>query len=67
MSDDKDYKTAAQFLVKMMETQGVSCSTMENGHLLMFKRAWLQNLLDSHPNNESLSIFIERLDFKKAN
>jgi hypothetical protein len=67
MSDEKDKQEAAQFFLKMAETQGVACSTVSDGHTLLFKREWLQNLLDAHPNNDRICIFIKRPDFKQAN
>lgn len=67
MSDEKDKQDAAEFFAKMVETQGVACSTVSDGHVLLFKREWLQNLLDQYPDRERLSIFIKRPDFKKAN
>ena len=67
MSDEKDKQDAAEFFVKMVETQGVAVSTVSDGHVMMFKRAWLQNLLDQYPDREQISIFIKRPDFKSAN
>jgi hypothetical protein len=67
MSDEIDEKKAAKHLLDVMELQGISCATVSNGHLIMFKRTWLQALLDQHPGKESISMFLERPDFKKAN
>lgn len=49
-----------------VDTQGVACSTVKDGHLLMFKRATLQKFLDDNAGDE-LIIFIKRPDFKNAN
>jgi len=61
MSDTKD---AADYFAKICETQGVACSTVSDGHVLMFKRAWLENLLAAHPDKKEIAIFIQRPDFK---
>lgn len=63
MSDDKK-NDAVDYFVKLVETQGVACSTVKDGHMLMFKREWLENLLKSHPDKSELAIFIQRPDFK---
>jgi hypothetical protein len=61
MDDNKD---AAEFLIKTLEAQGVACSTVKDGHVLMFKRSVLQNMLDSHPDQDEFVIFVKRPDFE---
>jgi hypothetical protein len=59
-----DYnKDAAEYLIKTLETQGVACSTVKDGHVLMFKRSVLQGLLDGHPDKNEFVIFVKRPDF----
>jgi hypothetical protein len=67
MSDNnEDHKKEIDFFLKMMETQGVAVSTVKDGHLIMFKRTWLEDLLKAHPNPE-ITIFIKRPDFNGSN
>jgi hypothetical protein len=67
MSDDKKNDNGAEFLMELVKCQGVACSTVKDGHILMFKRAWLVDLLAQHPDNPELCIFIKRPDFAKGN
>lgn len=62
MSDDKN--DAADFLMEMCETQGAAASTVKDGHIILFKRKFLQAMLDKNPTQEKLMIFIKRPDFK---
>jgi hypothetical protein len=55
---------AIDFFKKLVETQGVACSTVNDGHVLMFKRSFLQDLIDKNLDKEELVIFIKRPDFK---
>lgn len=52
------------YFTEMVETQGVAVSTVADGHVLMFKREFLQSLLDKYADQEKLIIFIKRPDFK---
>lgn len=61
MTKEKD---AAEYLLKSLETQGVACSTVKDGHILMFKRAALQSMLDGYPDNDKFVIFVKRQDFE---
>lgn len=63
MSDSKK-DDGIDYFLKLVETQGVACSTVKDGHIIMFKRSWLQSLLDSHSDNPEITIFIQRPDFK---
>lgn len=63
--EEKDeMEKAADFLVESMLTQGVAASTVQDGHLLLFTRKWLESLLASHPTKKEFSIFLKRPDFK---
>ena len=66
MSGDEE-KDTADYLIELMKHQNVVCSTMKNGHLLMFKKKWLVDLLADHPDSPQIYIFINRLDFVKGN
>lgn len=51
------------FLMKMCESQGVGCSTVKDGHVLVFKRSFLKELVSKHEDQENLIIFVKRQDF----
>ena len=57
-------KDAFEYLSKVLDAQGVACSTVSDGHVLMFKRSTLQGLLDKHPENDKFVIFVKRQDFE---
>lgn len=63
MSDSKK-DDGIDYFLKLVETQGVACSTVKDGHIIMFQRSWLQSLLDSHSDNPEITIFIQRPEFK---
>ena len=66
MNDD-DKNNATQYALKIMEIEGVACSTVDDGHVLMFKREFLENTLAKYPDSKEIFIFVQRPDFKKAN
>lgn len=55
--------TGVDFLMEVVKHQGIGCATVKDGHVLVFKRAKLQEILDAHPENEMLTIFVKRPDF----
>lgn len=64
MSSSDQQQKAIDFMLELLEQQGVVCSTVSDGHILMFKRQKLLSLLNNHPDQETISIFIKRPDFK---
>lgn len=56
----------ASFLLKSAEISGVACSTVSDGHVLVFTRQALVDLLDKAAanNDEKIVIFLKRPDFK---
>ena len=62
MANDKD--DGIEFFQTLVETQGVACSTVSDGHVLMFKRSFLQAMLDKNADQEKFIIFVKRPDFK---
>jgi len=60
MSNDKEI----DFFNTLADTQGVACSTVSDGHVLKFKRTWLQNLLDTYKDKPEIILFIQRPEFK---
>ena len=60
MASDKEL----EFFQALVETQGVACTTVSDGHVLMFKRSFLQAMLDKDADKEKFIIFVKRPDFK---
>jgi hypothetical protein len=56
-NDDKIKK-----LISAVEKDGAACSTVKDGHVLMFKRAFLQKLLSENSSHEQIVIFVKRYD-----
>lgn len=63
MSKDKE-DNAAAFMIDIVERQGAVCSTVKDGHVLIFKRSFLQELLDKNSDKDKLVIFVKRPEFK---
>lgn len=53
-----------EFFDEVVETQGVACSTVSDGYVLMFKREFLQSLLDKYIEQDRLILFVKRPEFK---
>jgi hypothetical protein len=64
---DKENKDALEYLLKLAETNGVACSTVDDGHMLLFTRAWFEAILEKYPDNKDFLIFVKRPDFVRAN
>lgn len=54
----------AEYLLDIVHTNGVACSTVKDGHVLVFKREKLLQILDQTGDSEILTIFIQRPDMK---
>ena len=59
----KDNK-AIEYMIEMTNRIGASCATVDDGHVLIFKRSFLQDLLDKNAAQEKIIIFLKRPDFK---
>jgi hypothetical protein len=66
MSDDQS-KKSVEYLLHVMDIQGVACSSVKDGHVLAFKTTWLRELLEKFGDKKEISIFIKRPDVKEAN
>ncbi len=60
MSDDK----GIDFLLETVEQEGVACSTVADGHVFIFKRNHLVDLLEKNPGSGNVVIFVKKRDFK---
>jgi hypothetical protein len=52
------------FMLKMLDTQGIAVSTVSDGHIFMVKMSFLKELIEKHSSKESITIFLKRPDFK---
>ena len=66
MNENENTKEAADFLVALMKAKGVACSTTKDGHLLMFKRSFLQAILNANPDKDEFVIMVKRPDFEPS-
>lgn len=64
MSEISNKNDGVDFFIKTLDTQGVAVSTVKDGHILAFKREHLQQILDAHPDQEKIIIFIKQPEFK---
>lgn len=64
MSDNEADDKAIDFLMESAEKLGVSCATTKDGHVLVFKKDFLKNLLEKNIDRDTIAIFIKRNDFK---
>jgi len=61
MSDDDK---GVEFLLKLLETQGAAASTVKDGHIILFTRKMIQEMLDKNPAQEKFIIFIKQPGFE---
>lgn len=64
MSDKEVDSKFTEFFIESANKMGIACSTVKDGHVLLFKREYLQKILDTNPDKESILIFVKRPDFK---
>jgi len=53
-----------EYLNKLVDAQGVACSTVSDGHVLIFTRTFLRDLVEKNADKEKLVIFVKRPEFK---
>lgn len=54
---------SADYLATLAETQGAACATVKDGHILVFKRDFLQRLVEKS-SQETFVIFVKRGDLQ---
>lgn len=55
----------ADFLNAAADASGVACATVKDGHVLIFKRSKLEEILKSlGPDKEKVVIFVKRPDMQ---
>jgi hypothetical protein len=59
MSSNKEI----EFMVESAKRFGAACGTVKDGHVLIFNRSHLKDLLEKS-NEEMLVIFVKRPEFK---
>lgn len=55
------------FLIETAKQFGVAASTVNDGHVLVFSREHMQNLIDQNKDHEMMVIFLKRPDFQSSN
>jgi len=58
MSNDSN-KDHIDFFLDEVGTKGIAIRTMGSDKLLMFRRDFMQKLLDSHPTHDTLAILLQ--------
>lgn len=61
---DDDISDEVEYLLELLKTQNISCATVKDGHIIIFKRSYLQSILDNNPDNETIMMFIKRPVFQ---
>ncbi len=56
--------SAIDYFKELVDKNGVAVSTVSDGHMLMFKRSFLQELLDKNPEHDKVLIFVKTSEFK---
>lgn len=51
---------ATEFLLEAAEANGVACATVTDGHVLVFKRTKLEEVLKTTGDRETVVIFVKR-------
>ena len=60
---DKDKSDLTDLLVEQFKAKGVASMGVKDGRLWLFKRSWLQALLDSHPELDEFQVLIQDRKF----
>lgn len=55
-------KDEIEYMMENVETNGVACSTVKDGHVIVFKKDKLLNIINNS-DNETIVFFIKRPDF----
>lgn len=61
--EDEQSNKAIEFFTEIAERNGVACSTVTDGHVLLFDRAFMQKIINQN-DEDKIMIFIKRPDFK---
>jgi len=62
--DNPDYDKTVEFMVESAERQGAACISTSDGHVIMFRRDHLEELLKKNPDAKLLTVFVQRRNFK---
>lgn len=65
MSKEENNKNSTEFLLEMAKNQGgVACATVKDGHVLIFTRQTLLNLVEKCNQNDSeqIVVFVKKHD-----
>lgn len=62
-NDDDNVDKKIQFMMGEVDRVGAAASTVKDGHILIFSRQYLKDLLEKNAS-EKLIVFVKRPDFK---
>lgn len=48
------------YLLKLVELQGIACATVSDGHIILIKREKLLAILEQTKDKDTVSLFIKR-------
>lgn len=58
--DDDQESKVAEYMIENMQNNGISTMTVRDGHILLVKRSFLEELLSKHPNQPIFQIFLQK-------
>lgn len=60
---------AIDFMIKLADVEGIACSTVSNGHILVFKKTHLEGILKhiTDKGSDKAIVFVKRPDFNSVN
>lgn len=62
--DDKDVSEAVDYINVMVKNQGATCTSVKDGHIFVFKKSFLKDLLDKQLTDDNIVIFIQKPKFE---
>lgn len=65
----QEMQDAAKYMVKMLDVRGYSVAQVKQGHLFLFKREKIEELLKKHPGAPVIQLLVEHktIDDKSGN
>lgn len=62
MSEESE--KAADFILEMLDKKGISITSVKDGHVIMVKRSFLEEMLAKDPKQEQFLIFLKKPGFE---
>jgi len=60
----EETKKAADFILEMLDKKGIAISSVKDGHVIMMKRSFLEELLARDETQEQFLIFLKKPGFE---